>query len=237
VTTVAADGRLVLDQAVQDLGQGAARWSATPLAERIALLDRLMPRVLAQAGPMVAAASAAKGYPADSPWTAEDWASGPWAIAQGRAAARAARRAASCSASRRVRAFWSHFVSDDGLQLMQYELTIFCRRTEGYEWLAEWQYTRYATAALEVFQAAAACEAGPLALDMTDLTNFLVAAMDGLVLQYEVSHDKERCLRDLENVIRAATLLVGLEPGPATPAGDGAEPARRDGPRHAASRS
>ena len=83
MTTVAADGRLVLDQAVQDLGQGAARWSATPLAERIALLDRLMPRVLAQAGPMVAAASAAKGYPADSPWTAEDWASGPWAIAQG----------------------------------------------------------------------------------------------------------------------------------------------------------
>jgi len=83
VTTVAADGRLVLDQAVQDLGQGAARWSATPLAERIALLDRLMPRVLAQAGPMVAAASAAKGYPADSPWTAEDWASGQWAIAQG----------------------------------------------------------------------------------------------------------------------------------------------------------
>ena len=120
---------------------------------------------------------------------------------------------------------------------MQYELTIFCRRTEGYEWLAEWQYTRYATAALEVFQAAAAREAGPLALDMTDLTNFLVAAMDGLVLQCEVSHDKERCLRDLENVIRAATLLVGLEPGSATPAGDGAEPARRDGPRHAASRS
>jgi TetR/AcrR family transcriptional regulator, regulator of biofilm formation and stress response len=136
-----------------------------------------------------------------------------------------------------VRAFWSHVVSDEGLQLMQYELTIFCRRTEGYEWLAEWHYTRYAAAALEVFQAAAAHEAGPLALDMTDLTNFLVAAMDGLVIQYEVSHDEERCLRDLENVIRAATLLLGLEPGPATPTGGSAEPAGRDGPCHAASRS
>ena len=47
---------------------------------------------------------------------------------------------------------------------------------------------------------------------MTDLTNFLVAAMDGLVIQYEVSHDEQRCLRDLDNVIRAATLLTGLTP-------------------------
>jgi hypothetical protein len=92
VTTVAASGRLVLDRAVRDLGHGAARWSATPLAERIALLDRLMPRVLAEAGPMVAAASAAKGYPAGSPWAAEDWASGPWAIAQNVAACRHALR-------------------------------------------------------------------------------------------------------------------------------------------------
>jgi len=111
-----------------------------------------------------------------------------------------------------LHAFWKHVVSDDGLQLMQYELTIFCRRTEGFEWLAEWQYTRYAAAALEVFQAAAAHEPGPLEIDMTDLTNFLVAAMDGLVIQYEVSHDGQRCQRDLDNVIRAATLLTGLTP-------------------------
>jgi AcrR family transcriptional regulator len=134
-----------------------------------------------------------------------------------------------------VRAFWNYVISDDGLQLMQYELTIFCRRTEGYEWLAAWQYTRYAAAALEVFQAAAAHEAGPLGLDMTDLADFLVAAMDGLVIQYEVSHDKDRCQQGLDNVIRAATLLVGLEPTPAAHTGGGAAspprpaPARRQG--------
>ncbi len=82
MTAVAADSRPVLDGAVQDLARGAAGWSAVPLTERIALLDRLMPRVLAEADPMVAAAAAAKGYPADSSWAAEDWASGPWAIAQ-----------------------------------------------------------------------------------------------------------------------------------------------------------
>ncbi len=62
MTAVAADGRPVLDGAVQDLARGAAGWSAVPLTERIALLDRLMPRVLAEADPMVAAAAAAKGY-------------------------------------------------------------------------------------------------------------------------------------------------------------------------------
>jgi AcrR family transcriptional regulator len=111
-----------------------------------------------------------------------------------------------------LRAFFDYVISDDGLQLMQYELTIFCRRTEGFEWLAEWQYTRYAAAALEVFQAAADHERDPLSIDMTDLTNFLVAAMDGLVIQYEVTHDLQRCQRDLEVVIRAAVLLAGLEP-------------------------
>ena len=101
-------------------------------------------------------------------------------------------------------------VGDDGLQLMQYELTIYCRRTAGFAWLAEWQYTRYAGAALEVFQAAADHDPGPLDLDITDLTNFLVAAMDGLVIQYEVTHDAQRCERDLHTIIRAATLLAGL---------------------------
>ena len=109
-----------------------------------------------------------------------------------------------------LHAVWRHVLSDDGLQLMQYELTNFCRRTEGFEWLAEWQYTRYASAAREVFQAAEDQETEPLDIDMTDLTIFLVAAMDGLVIQYEVTHDTQRCERDLNNIIRAATLLVGL---------------------------
>jgi len=113
-----------------------------------------------------------------------------------------------------LHAFWEHVISDDGLQLMQYELTIFCRRTEGFEWLAEWQYTRYTTAALEVFTAAAAHDADPPDIDVGELTHFLVAAMDGLVIQYEVSHDTARCERDLSNIIRAAHLLAGFTPLP-----------------------
>ncbi len=112
-----------------------------------------------------------------------------------------------------LQAYWAHAVADDGLRLMQYELTIFCRRTEGFEWLAEWQYARYTSAALEVFEEAASFEERPLDITMADLTNFLVAAMDGLVIQYEVTRDSGRCQRDLDHVIRAATLLAGLPPG------------------------
>ena len=109
-----------------------------------------------------------------------------------------------------LRGYWAHAVADDGLRLMQYELTIFCRRTEGFEWLAEWQYARYTSAALDVFEEAASFEDRPLDISMTDLTNFLVAAMDGLVIQYEVTQDSERCQRDLAHIVRAAILLAGL---------------------------
>ncbi|WP_028805525.1 aldehyde dehydrogenase family protein [Streptomyces sp. 142MFCol3.1] len=71
-----------LDRAVADLRRNAESWCATPLAERIALLERLMPRIRAAAADMAAAAARAKGYAPDSPWAAEDWAGGPWALAQ-----------------------------------------------------------------------------------------------------------------------------------------------------------
>lgn len=107
-----------------------------------------------------------------------------------------------------LRGFWSHVVSDDGLQLMQYELMIFARRTEGFEWLAEWQYGRYVSAAREVFGAAADAEGLAPEIDLDGLARFLVAAVDGLVIQYEVHHDSERSEVDLGHVIRAATLLA-----------------------------
>ena len=111
-----------------------------------------------------------------------------------------------------LRAFWRHVVGDDGLQLMQYELMIFSRRTAGYEWLAEWQYARYTAAALEVLRRGAEHEAQAPWIDLADLARFLVAAADGLVIQYEVTHDEQACLRDLEQVIRAGALLAGVTP-------------------------
>ena len=107
-------------------------------------------------------------------------------------------------------AYWQHVVGDDGLQLLQYELTIFCRRTPGYEWLAEAQYVRYASVVEEVFRSALAHEPGAPEIDLAALSRFMVAVVDGLILQYEVHHDAEQARTGLELAVRAASLLAGL---------------------------
>ena len=119
-----------------------------------------------------------------------------------------------------LQGFWAYVTRDDGLQLMQYELTIFSRRTPGFEWLAEWQYSRYTAVALEVFTEAAAFEPHTPKIDLRELSEVIVAAIDGLVIQYEVAHDESRSLRNLDHVIRACTMLAGLEPAPRSDDGD-----------------
>ncbi|WP_055591012.1 aldehyde dehydrogenase family protein [Streptacidiphilus griseoplanus] len=71
-----------LDRVLGELRDGARSWAEAPLAERIGLLERLMPRIRDGAAELAAAGAAAKGYGPDSPWAAEDWAGGPWALAQ-----------------------------------------------------------------------------------------------------------------------------------------------------------
>jgi acyl-CoA reductase-like NAD-dependent aldehyde dehydrogenase len=75
-----------LDRAVAELRGGAASWSAAPLTERVALLERLLRRVDSGAAELAAAGARAKGYAPGSPWAAEDWIGGPWALAQNAAA-------------------------------------------------------------------------------------------------------------------------------------------------------
>ncbi|MFF1586537.1 aldehyde dehydrogenase family protein [Streptomyces sp. NPDC058286] len=71
-----------LDLAIGDLRESTGSWTAVPLPERIALLERMLPRIADGAPGMVADAARAKGYEADSDWAAEDWVAAPWALAQ-----------------------------------------------------------------------------------------------------------------------------------------------------------
>ncbi|MFE3458447.1 aldehyde dehydrogenase family protein [Nocardiopsis aegyptia] len=82
MTAVPALETAELDRAVAALRDGARSWTRTPIGERVALLDRMMPRIADGAAAMVDAAAAAKGYGTDSPWAAEDWIGAPWALAQ-----------------------------------------------------------------------------------------------------------------------------------------------------------
>ncbi|MFI1167978.1 aldehyde dehydrogenase family protein [Streptomyces sp. NPDC020801] len=84
--TASALDTSALDRAVAALRRGAGSWSATPLCQRIALLERLLPRVVAVSADMAAAGASARGYAPDSPYAAEDWMGGPWALVQNTAA-------------------------------------------------------------------------------------------------------------------------------------------------------
>ncbi|MGX1540970.1 aldehyde dehydrogenase family protein [Streptomyces adustus] len=71
-----------LDRALRELRHNAPSWATAPLAERVGLLERLMPRIRDGAADLAAAGARAKGYGPCSPWAAEDWAGGPWSLAQ-----------------------------------------------------------------------------------------------------------------------------------------------------------
>ena len=72
-----------LDAPVADLRAHAGEWVALPFAEKVALLDRVRPRIMAEADAMVAETQRAKGIDPATSWGAEDWLTGPWAFLQG----------------------------------------------------------------------------------------------------------------------------------------------------------
>ncbi|MFF3885797.1 aldehyde dehydrogenase family protein [Streptomyces sp. NPDC001914] len=82
MTTAPALDTHSLDRALADLRANAGIWTATPLTERIGLLERMLPRIDAAAPAMVADAARAKGYDATAGWASEDWVTAPWALAQ-----------------------------------------------------------------------------------------------------------------------------------------------------------
>lgn len=67
----------MIDRAVAELGEGAARWAALDAGERAELLDRCIPASLAAAPGWVAAAARHKGPPALKSLAGEEWLSGP----------------------------------------------------------------------------------------------------------------------------------------------------------------
>ncbi|GAA1078037.1 aldehyde dehydrogenase family protein [Kitasatospora arboriphila] len=85
-TVPAPAGTDHLDHALAELRAGAGSWAAAPADLRIGMLERLLPRIRETAAAMVADACRHKGHRPDSPWASEDWAGGPWALAQHTAA-------------------------------------------------------------------------------------------------------------------------------------------------------
>jgi TetR/AcrR family transcriptional regulator, regulator of biofilm formation and stress response len=108
-----------------------------------------------------------------------------------------------------VKAFWSLVEETPGLQTMQYELTIGALRAGEHE-LARSQYAAYVAVAEELF-ATAAEEAGEQpAIPVHELARFVVAGLDGLILQHLSHPDLRRSRRQVQLLARSAIDLAGV---------------------------
>jgi AcrR family transcriptional regulator len=113
-----------------------------------------------------------------------------------------------------VQRFWTTLVEDqEGLQIIQYDLVIYALRTPGLESMARWQYDRYARIVAAWCQEAASHAGEVCAVPFDTLARVLVAAVDGVILQYVCDPDVSRSREDLQAVIE---MVVGLaSPAPA----------------------
>jgi AcrR family transcriptional regulator len=104
--------------------------------------------------------------------------------------------------------FWATLVEEqEGLQIIQYELVVYALRTRGLESMARWQYDRYARIVAAWCQEAASNAGETCAVPFDTLARVLVAAVDGLILQYVCDPDVTRSREDLQAVIE---MLVSL---------------------------
>lgn len=105
-------------------------------------------------------------------------------------------------------AYWAHVQETPELQRLQYELTLHTlTRPEG-EALARAQYDGYVQALAGAF---AAIPGHALrAADLEDLAGACVALMDGLILQWLATRDREAVARRLATGVRVLRLTASL---------------------------
>ncbi len=105
-----------------------------------------------------------------------------------------------------LRAFWAHVEETPNLQLLQYELTTHAVRDQAKAWLARRQYEEY----LAIIEAAF----GATGHDLEPATRrrwsrLVLAALDGLILQWIVFRDHEAAAQAIEDL---ATLVESAAP-------------------------
>jgi AcrR family transcriptional regulator len=103
-----------------------------------------------------------------------------------------------------LRAGWRFFTRTLGLQIVQYELTLYALRRDDAAGLAGLQYDAY----IKVYQnilAGVAARTGELdAAGCADVARFMLAGIDGLLLQELAKPNRNRSSRAIEALIEAA---------------------------------
>ena len=102
---------------------------------------------------------------------------------------------------------WRAVLENRPLQLVQYELTLYALRTRGLEWLAKRQYLDYIRAHEVIFAAHAPSTAAARAF-INHLARFVMAGIDGVILQELVDSSDARSRAAIGLLAEAAKALV-----------------------------
>jgi AcrR family transcriptional regulator len=106
-----------------------------------------------------------------------------------------------------LRASWRWVTQTRVLQIVQYELTLYALR-EGAQWLADQQYDAYVRVYRDCLTAVSD-KTGELSfVDSTAVARFMLAGVDGLILQELAKPNQARSKRSIEALIRATQIYA-----------------------------
>ena len=98
---------------------------------------------------------------------------------------------------------WRSIMRSKTRQIVQYELTLYALR-EGAQWLAEQQYEAYMRLYKESLQDCRASTASLSSTDYTALARYILAGIDGLILQELAKPNRKRSNNGIEALIAGA---------------------------------
>lgn len=107
-----------------------------------------------------------------------------------------------------IRNSWRLIQETRNIQILQYELTLYTLRSDEAQSLAKYQYDAYCKLYEDAFRQGLGDTAEKPAIALDDLARFVVAGMDGLILQYLVDPDSGKSSRSLKQLIWASQALV-----------------------------
>lgn len=101
--------------------------------------------------------------------------------------------------------FWSLVEDDPSFQLMQFELMIYCLRHPDSHWMAQRQYDRNCALVADALRMAVEGTAAAAGIDIEETARLILAALDGIVLQFLVHRDSKRARVALESLASACS--------------------------------
>lgn len=107
-----------------------------------------------------------------------------------------------------LKAFWAHVEEAPELQVIQYELTMYALRHPQAAWLAREQYHGYSSVIESLLQGYLEATGKTSFVPFAEVARFIVAGMDGLILQYISEPNTSRARKNLDHLIMATLSLV-----------------------------